>query len=47
MVRIAYTTVAALALLMGVATGWTWQQWQPSAGMANAGVATAPLKAAE
>ncbi|MFW7413919.1 hypothetical protein [Demequina sp. SO4-18] len=38
MVRIAYAAAATLALLMGVAAGWTWQQWQPSSGVAVAAV---------
>ncbi len=35
---IAYSSVAILALLMGIAAGWTWQQWQPTPGLPAAGV---------
>ena len=29
---IALTAAVTVALLLGVAAGWTWQQWQPVPG---------------
>ena len=44
MARIAITAAAGLAaLLLGIAVGWTAQQWQPTPGGAD-GDALAPIE---
>ncbi|MFN3867024.1 MAG: hypothetical protein ACK4MD_09985 [Demequina sp.] len=39
--KFVYTAVATFALVLGVAIGWTWQQWQPAPALAATTVETA------